>query len=113
MNAPAEYPTRRPLAEITKRYDQVARFYRALESLFLILPLARRGAVAALGPKAGDVVLEIGAGTGRNLPPDLDRAVYAVHWTSWATCRRSTAIGERAAPSALTAACSCRRDPLM
>jgi phosphatidylethanolamine/phosphatidyl-N-methylethanolamine N-methyltransferase len=34
----------------------------------LIFPPARRKTVAALGLKPGDVVLEIGAGTGRNLP---------------------------------------------
>jgi demethylmenaquinone methyltransferase/2-methoxy-6-polyprenyl-1,4-benzoquinol methylase len=39
-----------------------------LEPLYLIFPPARRRAVAALGLKAGDTVLEIGAGTGRNFP---------------------------------------------
>lgn len=59
---------RRPLSAITAQYDRVARFYRALEPLFLISPIARRKAVKALDLKAGDTVLEIGAGTGRNLP---------------------------------------------
>lgn len=59
---------RRPLSEITAQYDRVARFYRALEPLFLISPMARRKAVKALDLKPGDTVLEIGAGTGRNLP---------------------------------------------
>lgn len=36
--------------------------------MFAILPLARRKAVAALELTPGDIVLEIGAGTGRNLP---------------------------------------------
>jgi ubiquinone/menaquinone biosynthesis C-methylase UbiE len=63
-----EYPTRRSLGEIVKGYDRVARLYSTLEPLFLIFPPARRKAVAALNLKAGDVVLEIGAGTGRNLP---------------------------------------------
>jgi ubiquinone/menaquinone biosynthesis C-methylase UbiE len=52
----------------TRQYDRVARFYSLLEPLYLIFPRARRKAVAALGLKAGDVVLEIGAGTGRNFP---------------------------------------------
>jgi ubiquinone/menaquinone biosynthesis C-methylase UbiE len=63
---------RKPLGHIVSRYDRVARFYRALEPLFLITPMARRKAVAALDLKAGDVVLEIGAGTGRNLPYLVD-----------------------------------------
>jgi len=63
-----EYPNRRPLAEIVKGYDRVARLYSTLEPLYLIFPTARRRAVAALNLKAGDTVLEIGAGTGRNLP---------------------------------------------
>lgn len=60
--------SRRPLSAITAQYDRVARFYRALELLFLITPMARRRAVKALDLKPGDTVLEIGAGTGRNLP---------------------------------------------
>jgi cytochrome P450/SAM-dependent methyltransferase len=67
-----EYPNRRPLGEIVKGYDRVAQLYSTLEPLYLIFPLARRRAVAALNVKAGDVVLEIGAGTGRNLPYLVD-----------------------------------------
>jgi len=63
---------RRPLTVVTAQYDRVARFYRAIEPLFLIMPRARRRAVAALGLEPGDTVLEIGAGTGRNLPYLLD-----------------------------------------
>ncbi|HEY4778033.1 MAG TPA: methyltransferase domain-containing protein, partial [Solirubrobacterales bacterium] len=64
----AEHPTRRSQALNTQKYDRVARFYRTFEPLYLIFPPARRRAVAALGLKPGDVVLEIGAGTGRNFP---------------------------------------------
>jgi ubiquinone/menaquinone biosynthesis C-methylase UbiE len=60
--------TERPLGEITGQYDRVARFYKFFEPLYLIFPIARRRAVAALGLKPGDTVLEIGAGTGRNFP---------------------------------------------
>jgi S-adenosylmethionine-diacylgycerolhomoserine-N-methlytransferase len=63
----AEARKRRPLQEIVTQYDRVARFYRLLEPLFLILPLARRRAMAALNLSPGDAVLEVGAGTGRNL----------------------------------------------
>lgn len=64
--------TERPLDEITGQYDRVARFYRVFEPLYLIFPIARRRAVAALGLKPGDTVLEIGAGTGRNFPYLID-----------------------------------------
>ncbi|HET7589322.1 MAG TPA: class I SAM-dependent methyltransferase [Solirubrobacterales bacterium] len=60
--------TERQLGEITGQYDRVARFYKAFEPLYLIFPIARRKAVAALGLKSGDTVLEVGAGTGRNFP---------------------------------------------
>ena len=66
--------TRKPLEYIVRRYDRVAPLYNALEPLFGILPMARRKAVRALRLKPGDAVLEIGAGTGRNLP-DLVEAV--------------------------------------
>jgi SAM-dependent methyltransferase len=64
---PGAYPDRKPLSHIVARYNRVARLYRPLEPLFLIFPRARRNAVSALGLNLGDVVLEIGAGTGRNL----------------------------------------------
>ena len=63
---PGAYPDRKPLGHIVARYNRVARLYRPLEPLFLIFPRARRNAVSALGLNLGDVVLEIGAGTGRN-----------------------------------------------
>jgi ubiquinone/menaquinone biosynthesis C-methylase UbiE len=62
------HPTRRSQSANTRRYDRIARSYRTLEPLYLIFPPARRRAVAALGLKAGDTVLEIGAGSGRNFP---------------------------------------------
>jgi phosphatidylethanolamine/phosphatidyl-N-methylethanolamine N-methyltransferase len=64
--------TERPLDEITGQYDRVARFYKLFEPLYLIFPPARRKAVEALGLRAGDTVLEIGAGTGRNFPYLVD-----------------------------------------
>ncbi|MGN6586428.1 MAG: class I SAM-dependent methyltransferase, partial [Solirubrobacterales bacterium] len=64
----ARVSTERPLSEITGQYDRVARFYKVFEPLYLIFPVARRKAVAALGLKSGDTVLEVGAGTGRNFP---------------------------------------------
>ena len=69
---PESHPTRRSQSANTRRYDRIARFYSTLEPLYLIFPPARRKAVAALGLKAGDTVLEIGAGTGRNFPYLVD-----------------------------------------
>jgi demethylmenaquinone methyltransferase/2-methoxy-6-polyprenyl-1,4-benzoquinol methylase len=68
MNTPEDHPTRRSQSLNTARYDRIARTYSVLEPLYLIFPPARRRAVAALGLKAGDTVLEIGAGSGRNFP---------------------------------------------
>jgi ubiquinone/menaquinone biosynthesis C-methylase UbiE len=65
---PEPHPTRRSQSANTRRYDRIARFYSTFEPLYLVFPAARRRAVAALGLKAGDTVLEIGAGTGRNFP---------------------------------------------
>lgn len=63
---------RKSLDGIVRGYDRVARVYARFEPLFLIFPRARRKAVAALGLAPGMTVLEIGAGTGRNLPYLLD-----------------------------------------
>jgi ubiquinone/menaquinone biosynthesis C-methylase UbiE len=60
------------LEAIVTQYDRVARFYSVFEPLYLIFPPARRRAIAALGLGEGDVVLEIGAGSGRNLPYLVD-----------------------------------------
>lgn len=68
MTASADHPTRRSQGANTRRYDRIARTYSTLEPLYLVFPPARRRAVAALGLKPGDTVLEIGAGTGRNFP---------------------------------------------
>jgi ubiquinone/menaquinone biosynthesis C-methylase UbiE len=70
--AATEHPTRRSQSANSRQYDRVARFYSTLEPLYLIFPPARRRAIAALNLKPGDVVLEIGAGTGRNFPYLLD-----------------------------------------
>jgi ubiquinone/menaquinone biosynthesis C-methylase UbiE len=76
MSEAAEHPTRRSQSANSRQYDRVARFYSTLEPLYLIFPPARRRAVAALGLKPGDTVLEIGAGTGRNFPYLADLAAY-------------------------------------
>src|ERR1700749_247751 len=57
---------------ITAQYDRVAPWYRALSPLFLINPVMRRKAVAAMALRPGDAVLEVGVGSGRNLPYLLD-----------------------------------------
>jgi demethylmenaquinone methyltransferase/2-methoxy-6-polyprenyl-1,4-benzoquinol methylase len=71
-NSSEAHPTRRSQSANTRRYDRIARSYSTLEPLYLVFPPARRRAVAALGLKAGDTVLEIGAGTGRNFPYLVD-----------------------------------------
>src|SRR3954453_13547340 len=72
MSTATEHPTRRSQETNSRKYDRIARFYSTLEPLYLIFPRARRKAVAALKLKPGDVVLEIGAGTGRNFPYLVD-----------------------------------------
>jgi ubiquinone/menaquinone biosynthesis C-methylase UbiE len=72
MSTPDDHPTRRSQSANTRRYDRIARTYSVLEPLYLVFPPARRRAVAALGLKPGDTVLEMGAGTGRNFPYLVD-----------------------------------------
>jgi ubiquinone/menaquinone biosynthesis C-methylase UbiE len=60
------------LPTVVRRYDRIARFYGGLAPIFLIRPKFRRKAVARLQLKPGDAVLEVGCGTGLNLPLLVD-----------------------------------------
>jgi len=59
---------RQSLPTVVRRYDRIARFYRGLEPIFLIRPKFRQKAVTQLQLNTGDAVLEVGCGTGLNLP---------------------------------------------
>lgn len=59
---------RQPLPQVTRRYDRMARWYRTAEITILLPHRLRRKAVRRLDLELGETVLEIGCGTGRNLP---------------------------------------------
>jgi ubiquinone/menaquinone biosynthesis C-methylase UbiE len=59
---------RQPLPQVRRRYDLMARWYRAAEITILLPHRLRHKAVQRLDLHPGETVLEIGCGTGRNLP---------------------------------------------
>lgn len=59
---------RQPLGVVARRYDRMARWYGAAEFTILFPHRFRRRAVQRLDLRPGDSVMEIGCGTGRNLP---------------------------------------------
>jgi ubiquinone/menaquinone biosynthesis C-methylase UbiE len=65
---------RQPLPQVTRRYDRTARWYRAVEITILLPHRLRKKAVQRLDLEPGATVLEIGCGTGRNLPLLCDAA---------------------------------------
>jgi ubiquinone/menaquinone biosynthesis C-methylase UbiE len=59
---------RQPLHRVMRRYTRLARWYRLAEVSILFPHGMRKRAVGRLGLSLGQTVLEIGCGTGRNLP---------------------------------------------
>ncbi len=58
---------RQPLPQVGRRYDRMARWYRAAEIAILLPHRLRRKAVQRLDIEPGETVFEIGCSTGRNL----------------------------------------------
>jgi ubiquinone/menaquinone biosynthesis C-methylase UbiE len=59
---------RQPLERVVARYDRIAPWYRFGEWTILLAPGFRRRAIARLKLKRGERIVEVGCGTGRNLP---------------------------------------------
>ncbi|RMH23683.1 MAG: methyltransferase domain-containing protein [Planctomycetota bacterium] len=56
------------LERLRRRYDRLAPIYRAMEWVLFLPPGIRRQAVAQMELGPGDSAVEVGVGTGRNLP---------------------------------------------
>lgn len=69
------------LEEVTRNYDRAARYYDRLTDVFfknlLGIEAYRRQAIESLGNLAGARVLDVGCGTGRNLPLLVSRVGHA------------------------------------